>query len=129
MTAREWFRALGMVLGFVFAATAVEAWAPMNGLTYLTFNRPVALPGVTLGAGTYAFEIVNPMDGSDVVMVRDRARKQVLYSGLTNGVDRDLSASRDGAVVFGESKAEAPLPILAWFPPSTSHGRQFIYRR
>lgn len=129
MAARQWWKAFGIACGFVFAAAAVEAWTPVGGLTYLTFNRPVSLPGVTLGTGTYAFEIANPMGGSDVVMVRDRERKHLYFMGLTNGADRQLTPSRDGAVIFGEAGAHDPVPIVAWFPPNNSHGRQFIYRR
>ena len=129
MAARHWFKTFGIVCGFVFAAAAVKAWSPVGGLTYLTFNRPVSLPGVTLGTGTYAFEIMNPMAGSDVVMVRDRDRKQIYFSGLTNSIDRLSAPSRDGAVILGEAGRNEPVPIVAWFPPNTSHGRQFIYSR
>ncbi|HZP48955.1 MAG TPA: hypothetical protein VFB07_10490 [Vicinamibacterales bacterium] len=129
MAVRHWWKAFGIVCGFVFLAAAAEAWTPVGGLTYLTFNRPVSLPGVTLGTGTYAFEIANPMGGSDVVMVRDRERKHVYFSGLTNGIDRLQATNRDGAVMFGEAGPHDPVPIVAWFPSNASHGRQFIYRR
>ncbi len=129
MTARHWWRTFGIACGFLFAAAAVQAWTPLGGLTYLTFNRPIALPGVTLGTGTYAFEIANPMGGGDVVIVRDRDRRRVYFSGLTMGIDRTQPNGRDGAVVFGEAGPHDPVPIVAWFPDSQSHGRQFIYRR
>ena len=129
MTARHWVKTFGIVCGFVFAAAAVEAWSPVGGLTYLTFNRPVALPGVSLGAGTYAFEILNPMGGANVVVVRDRNRQRVYFSGLTNSIDRASTPTRDGAVILGEAGRHEAVPIVAWFPPNTSHGRQFIYHR
>ena len=40
--------------------------------TYMTFSRPVSLPGVTLGSGTYIFEFANPRSGSDVLRVVSR---------------------------------------------------------
>lgn len=129
MSPRKWFRLFGIVCGFLFAAGAVEAWMPVNGLTYLTFNRPVSLPGVTLGSGTYAFEIVNATSGSDVVMVRDRTRTRVYFSGLTTGIDRPELASHDSAVLFGEAGPHDPVPIIGWFPPNSTRGRLFIYRR
>lgn len=129
MTARQMVRTLGIVCGLVVAAAAADAWAPVSGVTYLTFNRPIALPGVTLGSGTYAFEIMNPTSGSDVVMVRDKTRTQIYFSGITNGIDRLNATRRDGSVMFGEAGPHDPVPIVAWFPPDSSHGRMFIYRR
>jgi hypothetical protein len=129
MTARA-SRTIGaIVFGIILAAASGHAWQPMNGLTYLTFNRAVALPGVTLSAGTYAFEIANPTGGADVVTVRDRSRRQVYYSGLTHEFDRAGANARDGAIVFGEAAANQPVPIVAWFPSSGAHGRQFLYAR
>jgi hypothetical protein len=129
MSARQWCRALGFVCGFVLATAAVKAWTPVNGLSYLTFNRSVALPGVTLPAGTYAFEIVNPTSGADVVVVHDRARSRLYFSGMTNGIQRPDASRRDGAVMFGEAGTNEPVPIVAWFPTDSAHGRLFIYRR
>ena len=127
MSARQWLGAAALVCGFVFAAAALEAWEPVNGLTYLTFNRPIALPGVTLGAGTYAFEVVNPTTGADVVMVRDRARTRVYFHAITNNIDRSVETGRDGAVLFGETRADRPTPIIAWLPPNSARGHEFIY--
>ena len=129
MSGRQWSRALGFICGLVVAMATVEASGTVSGLSYLTFNRPVALPGVTLGSGTYAFEIMNPTGGADVVIVRDRSRTKVYFSGLTRRVDRSDPARRDGAVMFGEAGANQPLPIVAWFPPDSAHGRMFLYRR
>ena len=133
MLTRQWSRALGFVCGFALASAAatatIQAWTPINGLSYLTFNRPVALPGVTLQAGTYAFEIVNPTSGADIVAVRDRGRTRLYFSGMTSGIDRPDATRHDGAVRFGEAHGSDPVPIVAWFPPGTSHGRLFLYRR
>jgi hypothetical protein len=129
MTARASRTFGAIVFGLALAAATVHAWQPMNGLTYLTFSRAVALPGVTLAAGTYAFEIANPTSGADVVTVRDRSRRQVFYSGLTYEFDRVDATARDGAIVFGEAAAGQPVPIVAWFPSSGAHGRQFQYAR
>jgi hypothetical protein len=129
MSARHWLRTLGLACGLVVATSSLYAWAPESGLTYLTFNRPVSLPGVTLGTGTYAFEIMNPSTSSDVVIVRDRARRTVYFSGLTNRMATSLSDSRDGAITFGQSHPNEPVQILAWYPSNGTQGRQFIYRR
>ena len=129
MTASQRCKALGMVCGFILAAATLGAAdSPANGLTYLTFNRPVSLPGVTLGTGTYAFEIANPDSGRDVVLVRDRTRRAVYYLGMTRPMAR-ASSSHDGAVVFGETKANEAVRILGWFPPDAASGREFVYQQ
>jgi hypothetical protein len=119
-----------MVCGFILAAATLGAAdSPANGLTYLTFNRPVSLPGVTLGTGTYAFEIANPDSGRDVVLVRDRSRQAIYYLGMTRPMARAIRSSHDGAVVFGETKPNEAVRILGWFPPDASSGREFVYER
>ena len=35
--------------------------------------------------------------------------------------------SPDQNIIFGESPANAPTPIKAWFPQDEGTGRQFIY--
>ena len=130
MTASQRCKALGMVCGFILAAATLGAAdSPANGLTYLTFNRPVSLPGVTLGTGTYAFEIANPDSGRNVVLVRDRARRAVYYLGMTRPMPGSASANHDGGVIFGETRANEAVKILAWFPPDSSSGREFVYGR
>jgi hypothetical protein len=98
-------------------------------LTYLTFRGSVALPGVTLAAGTYAFEIVNPFDDGSVVSVRDKARHRIFDTGLTIPMDRPAGLKPDQHVLFGEASADQPPPIVAWFPGDAGRGRQFIYRK
>src|SRR6266545_2471743 len=44
-------------------------------VAYLTFSRPVQLPGVVLNAGTYIFEQPNPLGAWDFVRVSSRDRK------------------------------------------------------
>ena len=58
----------------VAALVAVMAPALVNAqtydkLAYLTFNRPVQIPGVTLHAGTYSFRLANAATSRNVVQV------------------------------------------------------------
>ena len=50
---------------------------------YLTFSQPVQLPGVSLGTGTYIFEIANPNTSGDVVRVLSRDRSTSYFMGFT----------------------------------------------
>ncbi|HKB09075.1 MAG TPA: hypothetical protein VKD69_00425 [Vicinamibacterales bacterium] len=121
--------ALAAAVGLAAAAAAAHAGTNASRLTYLTFSRPVALPGVSLTAGTYAFELADSTGAANVVVVRNRARTQVHFLGFTNRVARPRSMREVSAVTFGEAAKGEPTPIDVWYPPDMSDGLQFIYRR
>ena len=68
-------RALKVLCG---AAALVAFFAPgahadeWNKRTYLTFSGPVQVPGATLPAGTYTFEIANPDTSRHVIRVSEK---------------------------------------------------------
>jgi hypothetical protein len=94
---------------------------------YLTFSKPVQLPGVALGAGTYIFEIANPNTSADIVRVLSRDRSMSYFMGFTRAVERPHELPRNQAVSLAESAAGAPPPVTVWWPQNESTGRQFIY--
>jgi hypothetical protein len=61
------------LLGVGGVLSASNGWIRQSAAqtTYLTFSGPVALPGATLGAGTYVFEVANPSTSGDVIRVSD----------------------------------------------------------
>ena len=116
----------------VFALTLVPSAAPTvnaRKTTYLTFSQPVGLPGVSLGSGTYTFEIANPDGTGDVVRVSSRDRSVVYFMGFTKAIARPDDMSRDRNVLLGEAAAGVAAPITAWWPQNESIGRQFVYPR
>jgi hypothetical protein len=114
-------------LGLVLAA-------PMHGAertvalrtNYLTFSGPVALPGVTLQAGTYIFERVLETE-PDVVVVRDRDRSKVFYMAFTERTARPAGMKPGQMVSFGEARPGTAPPIAAWYPIGSSAGHRFVY--
>ena len=116
----------GVVLLGVLATSAIGAMDSRR-TTYFTFSKSVQLPGVTLPAGTYVFEVVNPNTGSDVVVVRSRDRKHVHLMRLTRVVYRAQSGNLDSSIVLGETPAGIPPMVKAWYPQSETRGREFIY--
>jgi hypothetical protein len=118
-----------IVLGLAAGAASVHALDTFTRTTYLTFSTPVALPGVTLAAGTYVFELADPTGASAVVAVRNRARTEQYFMGMTRRVDRPGGATREGAVSFAEAPRGEARPIVAWYPPDSSSGMKFIYPR
>jgi hypothetical protein len=94
---------------------------PLGADHRLTFSAPIALPGVSLGAGTYIFRRpaanvlqVMGVNGTPYAMVN------------TASVMR---TSTDGyAIVLGDRAAPgAPRRIEAWFAPGEATGQQLIY--
>jgi len=130
MTKRSvFFAAVGLAIGIAQGAASAHAWGNATRLTYLTFSGPVALPGVTLGAGTYAFEVHDPANSVNVVVVRDRNRTRPFFLGMTRLIPRPEGVSHRSTVSFGEAPRGEPRPIVAWYPPDAPHGLQFIYTR
>jgi len=64
--------ALGVVLVLSAGSASVQGSTNANRLSYLTFSGPVALPGVILAAGTYAFELADKGVTSNIVVVRNK---------------------------------------------------------
>lgn len=104
----------------------VGAGSPLRTMNHLTFDRAVALPGVTLPAGSYTFERLEP--GSDVVRVTDRAGRRIYFTGFTVRVLRPPSMPDTVTVVLGEAPRGSAVPIRAWYPRGIEDGHEFIYR-
>lgn len=117
----------GAAAALLLAVTTLAAGPLYNKLDYLTFSGPVALPGVTLPAGTYAFD-VSHIDSGDVVRVRNRQTNRLAFMGQTLRVERPRNLPKDRHVVFGEQAAGVAPPILAWFPMDQATGYEFVYR-
>jgi hypothetical protein len=94
---------------------------------YLTFSQPVRLPGISLGAGTYIFEVANPNARGNVVRVLSRNRKRAYYLGFTNAIAKPRDLGGDATVSLGESRPGTAPPITAWWPTGDHTGREFIY--
>src|SRR5215470_11368103 len=95
-----WLAAFGVVLGLASGSAQLHARMTGPRLSYLTFSGPVRLPGVILQAGTYAFEVADV--NANIVIVRNKARNQLFYMGMTQRTERPRGANLRSAVSFGE---------------------------
>jgi hypothetical protein len=120
---------VGLAATFVTLATtaSIHAGVTENRTTFLTFNRPVALPGVSLGSGTYIFEMADPIGANGAVRVLSRDRRIVYLTAFTDEVSRPHDMPRGQHVSFGEAAPDRPVPIYIWWSDD-SVGRKFIYR-
>jgi len=107
-------------------AVSAYSWNNVTHRDYVTFSAPVALPGVTLPAGTYRFEMpsASPTDG--VVSVSSRDGKKVYLTQFTLLVERPKGGESLN-VMLGETAPGRAPQVKAWFPIGQDSGRQFIY--
>jgi hypothetical protein len=125
-----WKRRLFVVLATVGALTvAVSAGTIIDRsrLTYLTFSGRVGLPGVTLPAGTYRFELADPNVSLNIVRVRSKEGSTVYFMGFTDRVKRPDGLPAGPHVSLGEVPRGTPAPIIAWYPEGDAFGHRFRY--
>ena len=120
------FKSIGAAVVVVLALSAGVFANGFGHTMYLTFNRPVGLPGVALHAGTYTFERVETASRIDLVRVI-APNHATVYLGFTYLVDRPRNMGPNQWVTFREAKAGAPPQIATWFPEGERTGHQFIY--
>ncbi len=112
-----------LLLGVLVQPTKANGWAAHREL--LTFNAPIALPGVTLAAGTYTFEIPSEAAHS-IVRVLSQDGRHIYLTQFTREVPRP---NRDDVpkMTFGEAPRGSVRPVNTWYPDGQESGKQFIY--
>lgn len=96
--------------------------------TTLTFSEPVKVPGTTLPAGTYVFELVNPASSSDVVKITDSAGSKV-YALVTAVPTIRPDRTEDVILLFTPMDKSSMPAIRGWYPPGGRHGHLFLYSK
>jgi hypothetical protein len=115
---------VALVLGSASGANAFTS----DKRTYFTFSQPVALPGVTLPAGTYMFRLADDTTSRKVIQVANKAGTQSFAMLHTMPVYR-TDAPRDPEVRFMETAAGAPVAVRAWWQEGERTGYGFIYSK
>jgi hypothetical protein len=121
------------ILKMMTALAVVALWLNVparadesDKLTYLTFSKPVQLPGMTLPAGRYRFQIADQEESRRVIKVgSDDGKKQ--YGMLLTIPNEVRTPPKDALVLFGEAPADQPDAVKAWVYPGESIGYEFIY--
>jgi len=115
--------ALGALVLGVFAQPAqANYWGAHREL--LTFNAPIALPGVALAAGTYLFEIPSENASHSLVRVSSRDGRHIYLTQFAREV---RAPERAPKVTFREAPRGSATPIDTWFPTGDEMGRRFVY--
>ena len=113
-----------LLLGVFAQPTKANMWSAHQ--EYLTFDAPVALPGVVLAAGTYAFEIPSEGASHSLVRVASRDGRQIYLTAFTREVPRP-NADDVPLITFHEAAKGMARPVNVWFPHGQETGKQFIY--
>jgi len=95
-------------------------------LTYFTFSAPVALPGVTLPAGTYRFSHPDCDQTEHVVRVSSQDGTEVFGTFLAIPDERVTPSDRP-LVIFAERPSGTLETVKAWFYPGDTIGDELIY--
>ena len=93
--------------------------------TFMTFSNTVEMPGVTLPAGTYVFQLADTPT-RNVVQVMSQDQKSVLGQ-WTFVQSRRPKATGDTVVMFKENKEGTTPAVQYWYYPGESIGKEFIY--
>ena len=115
------------------AAVAVCAAAPARAdesdkLTYLTFSKSVQLPGVTLPAGRYRFQLADTQESRRVIKVQSEDGKKQIAMLLTMS-NQLRNIPKDPVVMFSETAQGQPDAVKSWNYPGERIGYEFIYPR
>ena len=119
---------------FVLPMTA-KAQGPVNQDTFFTFSQQVELPGTTLPAGTYFFQLADSPSNRHIVKVMSQDRKQLHATLLAIPYYSNDRPSDEPQVRFMETPAQAASGAAAtnaiklWFYPGNTTGHEFIYPR
>jgi hypothetical protein len=110
-----------LVAGMATAATVEKR-------TTFTFNTPVAVPGVTLPAGSYVFRLADPINAHDVVQVLS-ADGRTPYAMFFALPEWRATAPAEPELRFMETAADMPRAIRTWWYPGETIGFEFLYPR
>jgi hypothetical protein len=124
-------RTLKMMLALTTAALCLAAPAradESDKLTLLTFSKPVQLPGITLPAGRYRFQLADVTESRRVVKIQSEDGKKQFGMLLTlQNQLRDIP--KDALVLFNETATGQPEAVRSWNYPGERIGYEFVYSR
>ena len=113
---------VALVCGLSAPATAYT----LDRRTLFTFNQPIALPGVTLPAGTYTFRVADPMTSGKVVQILNGSGTQSFAMLLSIPAYR-ADAAKESEISFMETASGMPAAVKIWWQEGSTHGYEFIY--
>jgi len=120
-------RIMSACAALLLGATLTAAQGVDNSrTTIITFSAPVALPGVTLPAGSYMFKLADSQTNRNIVQVFDKDRSKIFATILAIPAQRNKPAD-ETVITFKEAPASAAPAVQYWFYPGETTGQEFAY--
>jgi len=94
--------------------------------TRFTFSQPIAIPGVTLPAGTYTFRLADPTTGRRVVQVLNDSGTQS-YAMFLSMPSLRADVPNEPEISFMETGAGMPAAVKTWWQEGSTLGYEFLY--
>jgi LPXTG-motif cell wall-anchored protein len=111
----------------LIAVIAIPASADeRNKKTTITFNAPVAVPGMVLPAGTYVFRLLESATNRNIVVVYN-AEETHAYTMILAIPNYRLRPVDEPVLRFKEGLRGAPDALHAWFFSGDQWGQEFVY--
>jgi len=118
---------VGVAAAVLVSAIARPAHADeWNDKTILRFSAPVMVPGATLGAGEYVFQIADTRGDRNLIQIFNNENHQLITTTEAVPVKR-AKTTEDVVIRLQPTEAGAPVAISAWFYPGSLYGHQFVY--
>lgn len=114
---------LGVFALSVPLAARADGW---DKETRMTFNKPVEVPGMVLGPGTYVFKLMDSPSDRDVVQIFN-ADESHLYENVLAIPAYRLDPTDKTVVTFEERAEGSPEAVKDWFYPGDNYGQEFVY--
>lgn len=109
------------------AMAAAQGQVVENRLTNVTFSAPVSIPGHTLPAGTYHFQLADSNANRNIVEIFDKDNK--LVATMLAVPAKRLEAQGDPVITFKETRSDLPPAVHYWYYAGESTGSELVYPR
>jgi LPXTG-motif cell wall-anchored protein len=98
----------------------------MNKKTTITFSEPVQVPGMTLPAGTYVFQVMNSAMSKHVVQIWSADGQKLITTCLAINDSKTQPVGKT-VITYDERPDGQPMAIKEWFYPGDNGGQEFVY--
>jgi len=100
-----------------------DSW---NDRTRLRFSSPVKVPGATLPAGEYVFQLADLKANRHLVQIKNADESKTFATAQAIPVKRQTSEGTT-TLTFNPTVQGAPPALKAWYYPGSQYGHEFIY--
>jgi hypothetical protein len=113
---------------FVAQPVRADEW---NKKTEFQFSAPVQIPGKTLEAGKYVFQLVDSDSNRNIVQIfsENSDGNENLVATLMAIPDYIEQTPDKPTVHFEERSSGSPEAIRSWFYPGENTGWEFVYQK